>query len=124
MILDRATCGKEEGSFISEFCFIPECFFLRFCVCIVFAWELGMPRRRLSRLSCLGRFLMSGYGVTMFICWHDFSYLAFLLFFYCAARGKIYLGREWGSFGLQFAFIFAHRKRGSGCDKPVYRQNT
>lgn len=98
-----------------SFCFIPECFLLPLFV-YRSAWELGIPRRRLSRLSYLGHFLMLGYGV-YYVYTFGMTFYTWLFYYcyYCAARGKILSGEgKWGSFGFAVWFHFYASEKGLG----------
>lgn len=87
-----------------------------------FAWELGIPRR----LAVIIPRSFSYVGLWDSLCLYvgmTFSYLAFLLFYLLCCPWENISGEGNGAvLDLQFGFIFAHRKRGSGCDIPVYRQ--
>ncbi|KAL6793929.1 hypothetical protein J3E68DRAFT_360944 [Trichoderma sp. SZMC 28012] len=115
MILDRVTCGEEEGVFIREFLFYTRVLFYYVCLCIVFAWELGMPRRRLA-VIIPGSF--SYVGLWDLLCLYvGMTFHTFL--FIVLPVGKYIWGRQMGQ--LWICNLVSFSRIGKGAWAVIYR---
>lgn len=106
---------RRRGFFIREFLFYTRVLFYYVCLRIVLlgSWEYRVDVSRGHYTWVI--FLCWALGFTMFIRWHDFSYFSF----YCAARGKIYLGKAMGQ--LWIYNLVSSLRIGKGAWAVIYR---